>query len=86
MVETCRCDSELMDKCHLLEINLCEKFSVFIFPKRTIKLISVILFVLKLTVHHLCVESIYDSSRVQSLTELIKRKFYIVGKKRKHVE
>jgi hypothetical protein len=50
IVETCRCDSELMDKCHLLEINLCEKFNVFIFPKGTIKLISVILFVMKINI------------------------------------
>jgi len=42
-----------MDKCHVLEINLCEKFSVFVFLKRIIILVSVILFFLKLTVHHM---------------------------------
>jgi hypothetical protein len=41
-----------MDKRHVLEINLSEKFIVFIFPKRIITLVSVILFFLKLTVHH----------------------------------
>jgi len=42
-----------MDTYHVMEINLCEKLSLFTFPKRIIILVSVILFFLKLTVHHM---------------------------------